>query len=263
MRIRFNQNVNESSLKIFNNFPSSYNNTIFSSTLDGDMVLDLYSPTSPSVMPVFDVNGRTVVSSETVYKVKKGDTFSEIIRNLNLDEEAIINYNNLTKPVDNLSIGQEIKIPLLNYKIKSGDNLSNIASDFGVEMSVLMDLNNIENPDNISAGKSIKIPGYFYSVKQGDNLTKISEKTGLTIQQIMDLNSLSSDSLSIGQNLLIIAGKGNRAEGVVADVITPQTSFNSAAAAGSTSDTTPVTQTENTDEVSSKQNPPVTNQTLY
>lgn len=96
------------------------------------------------------------------YKIKKGDTLSEIAEYYGTTVSTLASINNI-KDVDKIYAGDTLKIPTNNssyveYTIKRGDTLSQIAKDHNTTVKVLKELNNIANVNKIYAGDTIKIP---------------------------------------------------------------------------------------------------------
>ena len=99
------------------------------------------------------------------YKVKRGDTLSEIALTHNTTVSHLVQINNIKNP--NLIYVGEILIISRNhntsvntnttYKIKVGDTLSEIALKYNTTVAKLVELNNIPNPNLIYAGDIIKI----------------------------------------------------------------------------------------------------------
>lgn len=99
------------------------------------------------------------------YKVKRGDTLSEIALTHNTTVSHLAQINNIKNP--NLIYAGEIIIISRNhntssnntmtYKIQYGDTLSGIALKYNTTISKLVKLNNISNPNLIYAGDIIKI----------------------------------------------------------------------------------------------------------
>jgi len=148
------------------------------------------------------------------YTVKSGDTLYKIANNYGVSVSELKSLNNLTS--NNLSIGQKIKLPSKMiedtesnvYIVKNGDTLYEIANKYGVTVNELKSTNNLSS-NNLSIGQKLLIPGEslsednIYIVKSGDSLYSIANKYGVTVKEIKDLNNLNSDSLSIGQKLLL------------------------------------------------------------
>lgn len=153
------------------------------------------------------------------YVVKNGDTLYSIARNYNTTVNELITYNNLNSTA--LSIGQLLRIPTMQtiieeelptseyitYTVKSGDNLYSIARNYNTTVSELMNYNNLKT-NLLSIGQLLRIPinsqnNNTYTVKSGDNLYSIAKKYNTTVDEIKRKNNLTSNLLSIGQQLII------------------------------------------------------------
>ena len=95
------------------------------------------------------------------YTVKKGDNLYNIANKYNTIVSSIINLNNLSN--NNLSIGQQLKIPQTN---------------------------------NTNSQKT-------YIVQRGDSLYSIAKKFNTTVDSIKRKNNLTSNTLQIGQKINI------------------------------------------------------------
>ena len=96
------------------------------------------------------------------YKIKKGDTLSEIAQEYGTTVSILASINNI-KDVDKIYAGNTLKIPTNNssyieYTIKKGDTLSEIAKEYGTTVKKLQSINGIKNANKIYAGDTIKIP---------------------------------------------------------------------------------------------------------
>ena len=96
------------------------------------------------------------------YKIKKGDTLSEIAKKYGTTVSTLASINNI-KDVNKIYAGDTLKIPVNNssyieYKIKKGDTLSEIAKKYGTTVKKLQSINGIKNANKIYAGDTIKIP---------------------------------------------------------------------------------------------------------
>lgn len=125
--------------------------------------------------------------------------------------------NNLV--TDNLYIGQKLLLtpntPNTNqdniYVVKIGDTLYSIAKRFNIPVSDLASANDINN-NIVVIGQELIIPSNgnnnsssdnYYIVKAGDTLYSIARKFNTTVKELEDKNNLSSNILSIGQQLKI------------------------------------------------------------
>ena len=162
------------------------------------------------------------ISETGYYTVKKGNSLWSIANKYNTTVNEIKAINNLSS--NTLSIGQKLKIPnndiidkgddidipLLpnTYIVQSGDTLYKIANNYGVTVNELKDLNNLTS-NTLSIGQEIKIPEYnieipnSYVVEKGDTLYSIANKYNVKIDDIKNINNLTSNTLSIGQILLL------------------------------------------------------------
>ncbi len=150
----------------------------------------------------------------TIYVVRPGDSLWLIARRYNTTVDAIKRLNGLAS--DNLSIGQVLRIPAessgssyFEYTVLPGDSLWLIARRYNTTVDAIKRLNGLTS-DNLSIGQVLRIPAessgssYFeYTVLPGDSLWLIAQRYGTTVSAIKSLNGLTSDTLNIGQVLLI------------------------------------------------------------
>ncbi len=146
-----------------------------------------------------------------VYTVKSGDTLYGIARKYNLSVDELKKLNNLTS--NNLSIGQKLIVSSSlsdqenTYTVMKGDTLYGIANKFGVSVDAIKKLNNLTS-NTLSIGKVLRIPDstnnkLTYTVKSGDTLYSIARTYNTTVDEIKRLNNLTSNTLSIGQTLIL------------------------------------------------------------
>lgn len=188
----------------------------------------------PSQVLIISENNGTNPNEFVIYTVKKGDSLYEIAKKYNTSVDAIKRYNNLT--TNNLSIGQKIRIPCniednddtvmpkyISYTVKAGDNLYNIAKKYNTTVDKIKRDNNLQS-NNLTIGKILLIEdtsdqstieecfgeeyeapssNITYTVQKGDNLYSIANKYNTTVNEIKSLNNLTSNNLSIGQQLRI------------------------------------------------------------
>lgn len=98
-----------------------------------------------------------------IYKIKWGDTLSQIALNFNTTIRSLVNLNNIKNP-NIIYAGEKIIISYnfnnetrKKYKVKWGDTLSEIAEKYGVTVEYLVELNKIKNPNIIYAGEILII----------------------------------------------------------------------------------------------------------
>lgn len=181
------------------------------------------------IIPISD----EVTQPEVTYKnyvVQKGDSLYSIATKNNTTVDEIKKINSLTSNM--LSIGQILKLPsevkqeeITMYTVQKGDSLYSIAKKFGMSVEELKSLNNLTS-NNLAIGQQLMIksttgdepinpeeecigtgyvePQYvIYTVQRGDSLYTIARKYNTSVDNIKALNNLTSNNLSIGQQLKI------------------------------------------------------------
>ncbi|MDP8231489.1 MAG: LysM peptidoglycan-binding domain-containing protein [Candidatus Zophobacter franzmannii] len=171
--------------------------------------------------------------SARTHKVIAGDTLYSISRKYNLTLRELRQKNKLND--NTISVGQMIEIPEAKamleprvqtypkkeipkdgyHSVEQGDTLFRISKMYDVLITDILDFNELEN-SYITEGQKIwlkshdlpkKKPAIIHTVKKGDTISKISRDTGLTIKEIKAFNKLKSNSIYIGQKLLLGEGK--------------------------------------------------------
>lgn len=154
---------------------------------------------------------------EGYYIVKKGDSLWSIASKNNTTVDNIKKLNNLSS--NNLSVGQVLKLSYDAkkedikesniYTVKKGDSLWLIANKYGTTVDELKSANNLKS-NTLSIGQTLIIPEkkestskISYVVKKGDSLWLIANKYDTTVEKIKSTNNLKSNTLSIGQVLVI------------------------------------------------------------
>lgn len=104
------------------------------------------------------------------------------------------------------------------YIVKKGDSLWSIASKNNTTVDNIKKLNNLSS-NNLSVGQVLKLSydakkedikeSNIYTVKKGDSLWLIANKYGTTVDELKSANKLKSNTLSIGQTLIIPEKKEN------------------------------------------------------
>lgn len=152
-------------------------------------------------------------NNDNIYIVKKGDSLYQIAIKYNTTVDELKKINNLSS--NNLSIGKKLTIPAKKeetseydlYTIQKGDSLYQIAKKYNISVAELKNLNNITN-NLLTIGNKLKVPKknseyIIYKVEKGDSLYQIAKKYNKTVNEIKNLNNITSNLLSIGQELKI------------------------------------------------------------
>ena len=169
-----------------------------------------------------------------MYTVKKGDSLYSIAKKYNTTVQKIIDLNYLKST--NLQIGEVLRIPetytkeeemylpnYINYTVRKGDTLYGIAKNYNLTPEIIIKDNGLTN-NNLSIGMNLKIrvpsdngtiveecygtdyipeEQTIYTVKKGDSLYSIARKYNTNVDSIKKKNNLKSNTLSIGQKLII------------------------------------------------------------
>ena len=173
-----------------------------------------------------------------IYTVRPGDTLYSIALKLGTTVNDLKELNNLSS--NNLSIGQSLKIPTKEieeeyelYTVKSGDTLYRIANSYNIPINNIIDYNNLETTV-LTVGQTLRIPKQeiieeendnIYTVKAGDSLYSIAQTFGTTVDELKTLNNLTSNILSIGQQLIIGRDGIEESEYIVYQVVPGDTLY--------------------------------------
>lgn len=158
------------------------------------------------------------VNGDEYYVVKKGDSLWSIASKYGVTTDELKRLNRLTS--NSLSIGQLLKLPSKDnndsesstnknvYVVKKGDSLYAIARMYNTTVEALKNANNLTS-NTLSINQELIIPEVAntnqitYIVKKGDSLWLIANKYDTTVDTIKNANNLTSNNLSIGQQLII------------------------------------------------------------
>ncbi len=166
---------------------------------------------------------------KTEHIVKEGENLTLIADKYNVTVSQLKDWNDLESDVivsgQVLTVGKSASTKEKSktksttksstYTVKKGDNLSAIADEFGVTVSQLKDWNNLSD-DEIYSGQVLKIVApksekkketksktTYHTVKKGETLAKIADKYDVTISDIKKWNKLKSDTIEVGQKLVV------------------------------------------------------------
>ena len=149
------------------------------------------------------------------YVVKRGDSASGIAKKCGCTTRDLIAFNSL-KNANAIRVGQTLKLP--DYA-KAPAGAETVAGHKGVK--------------HAAAGKAgHNVTGGAYTVVAGDSLGKIAHQHGTTVVAIKSANNLTSDSIRLGQKLVIPAGKAGVAAKKVVKTDKPDAAVAKDVAAG-------------------------------
>ena len=213
-------------------------NGLSSNRLYAGKSLTIYGYANSSAM---GDNARKTSATLNVYRVKAGDTISEIADKFGVTWVNIRKWNNLRG--NKIYVGQKLKIYSEkgvndvdvasdgDYTVRSGDNLGDLATRFGVSVSDLKKWNDISGT-KIYAGRKLRVKkpsaggssasnsssnrassnddAITHTVRYGDTISEIADKYGVSQASVRKWNGLSSNKIKVGQRLTIYSGKANR-----------------------------------------------------
>ena len=167
------------------------------------------------------------------YKIKRGDTISELAEKFGVAPVFIRKWNNMSN--NRLIAGKTLKIftnrstslgdnttktsaNVIYHKIQLGETIGEIAEMYRVSTASIRRWNRLSS-NRIIAGKTLKIysdsdvydlhdkkssnenHGKTYIVRTGDSLYSIARLNNLSIKKLKSINSLSSNKIIVGQVL--------------------------------------------------------------
>ncbi len=167
-------------------------------------------------------NATSSTGSVSQHKVSRGESLSVIASKYGTSTQALMKLNNLKS--SSLAIGQVLKIPssaqgsssssavktkTITHTVKSGEYLGKIASRYKVLVADIKHENRLKS-ETLRVGQKLRItvevkdvPLRKHKVARGDYLGKIASKYGVSVDAIRKANNLRSDSLAVGQVLII------------------------------------------------------------
>ena len=168
----------------------------------------LESDTSKDYYPIQRNTGNIETVVVDYGKVNNVSDANDIKNNYEIYAEAVVksiaNYKGI--PYKTVSGEEEI------YIVKKGDSLYSIAQKYNVTVDAIKKANNLSS-NLLSIGQILTIPTKktsgvttstnTYTVQKGDTLYQIALKFNTTVDEIKRLNNLTSNTLQIGQVLII------------------------------------------------------------
>ena len=161
-----------------------------------------------------------LAAASSSYVVKRGDTLSDIARELDTTVAAIAEANGISNP-NRIYVGQELVIPGSNaYIVQPGDTLQKVARKTGTTVAVLAEANGITNPNLLYVGTQLQlmVPTHTFQVdagsatthvvQPGDTLGGLAARYQTTVSSIVELNRIANPNLiRIGATLVVDGGQ--------------------------------------------------------
>jgi membrane-bound lytic murein transglycosylase D len=112
---------------------------------------------------------------DSVHRVQRGETLSQIARRYGVSQQALVDLNGL-RSRHRIRQGQRLRLPGVEaptvaaagpvtldedgrYRVRRGDTVSGIASRFGVSEADLVASNRLRNKDRLYVGQPLHVPG--------------------------------------------------------------------------------------------------------
>jgi LysM repeat protein len=129
--------------------------------------------------PVF-LEKKATEASTNFYISKKGESLLDVAQQNGIQLESLASYNHLTKNTV-ISTGSKLYLQPARQNIAVQQNNNPVASN------------------TVATATPVK----YHAVQAKEGLYGIAKKYGVTVQQLKEWNNLTSDNLSIGQQLIV------------------------------------------------------------
>jgi LysM repeat protein len=97
-----------------------------------------------------------------VYRVRPGDTLTDVAWRLGIDVDTIVNNNGTLVDADLIRIGDELLVlPIsgLLYHVKEGDTVAGIADRFQMDVGPILEFNSLDEDSAVEVGMDLILPG--------------------------------------------------------------------------------------------------------
>lgn len=172
-------------------------------------------------------------AQQQTHTVESGETLFSIAQRYNVEIDDLRSWNDLQN--NQLRLGQTLIIKSTEnnaanlHTVEPQETLFSISKQYGVSIAELKSWNNLSG-NNLTIGQELKIysaqesgnadpdqsqnsivvntntqQNTYYTVKSGDTLYKIARGHNMTLDELKQLNDLTSNTISIGQQLTVRA----------------------------------------------------------
>lgn len=151
-------------------------------------------------------NNASSNSKTKYYKVKRGDTLSEIADEYQVSVSDIKKWNKLRS--NSAPLGRKLKIHS-NEAIVSTNSKDTIAKNEVVKTEGIASNENANSSKKYQEEKVVTYKDVTknYKVKRDDNLGDISDKYNVSVADIKKWNKLKGNNINVGQNIKIISNE--------------------------------------------------------
>lgn len=153
-------------------------------------------------------------TAATTYRVRRGDTLSEIAERHGVSYPDLARWNGLSPPY-RLQVGQTLSVrgdaetARIVYKVKRGNTLETIADVFAVRYRDIMRWNDLKS-SRVYVGQELVIHPprpvkvETYRVRRGDTVADIARRFGVPVRDVLTANGLGTRTvIRPGQRLTI------------------------------------------------------------
>lgn len=193
-----------------------------------------YIPASGALIAMMCIICTTTIaqSQNNRHRVKAGETLYSIASQYDLSIQQLKKMNNLED--NELSVGQTLIVrddvpdEPVTHIVKAQETLFSISKMYGVTIPEIRAWNSLAD-NGLEVGQELVIYPHsasqqtsdsssntnsivsndaeqsnsYYTVKSGDTLYRIAREHAMTVSQLRELNDLTSDNISIGQQLTV------------------------------------------------------------
>lgn len=215
-------NLNELTKEAVDDIPTYFNE---GTSLDEINTPSIVKQTVEKVSDVIEkvLPGATKLNGLKVIYAEKGTSLLSVATKYQIALTDLLNYNDI-KTDGLLSEGSWIYLEpkrkegkLTSYTTTESESVYQIAQLNGIQLSSLLAFNDFKESDILSSGTLVRLKpnetientmavpkgAKFHEVKPKEGLYGIAKKYKVTIEQLKAWNNLESESISIGQQLII------------------------------------------------------------